>query len=373
MIYLDNAATTPIRKEVLEGYQELLKTQFANPASLHRLGQESARLLDKAREQIASFFHAKKEEVIFTSGATEANNLAIKGYAFRYQNRGKHLITTKVEHPSVLRAFEQLENFGFTCTYLPVDQSGKVRLIDLQNAMTKDTILVSIMAVNNEVGSVNDVRAIADIVHQYPKAAFHSDTTQAIGKIALPYEVIDMFVCSGHKLQGLKGSGLLIKRKKIDLLPLASGGGQEFGLRSGTNDFPKEVILAKTVRLAFEEQKEREAKVRILHDYAWTCLSSLSGIQINSPRDGSPYILNFSFLEKKASVIVEALSRAGIMVSTISACSSKKTAHSVVLEAMGKTKQIYQNSLRMSFSAENTLEEIDRTIQEIIKIMREIR
>lgn len=373
MIYLDNAATTPVRKEVLEGYQELLKTQFANPASLHRLGQESARLLDKAREQIASFFHAKKEEVIFTSGATEANNLAIKGYAFRYQNRGKHLITTQIEHPSVFRAFEQLERFGFSCTYLPVDSHGKVRLEDLEKAMTKDTILVSIMAVNNEVGSVNDMRAIADIVHQYPKAVLHSDTTQAVGKLKIPYEVIDMFVCSAHKLQGLKGSGVLIRKKKIELLPLASGGGQEFGVRSGTNDLPKEVILAKTIRLAMEEQQQHYETVCALHDYAWSLLTALPGVQINSPKDGSPYILNFSFLEKKASVIVEALSKAGIMVSTISACSSKKTAHSIVLEAMGKPKQIYQNSLRISFSAQNTGEEIQYVVQEIEKIMHAIR
>lgn len=372
-MYLDHAATTPIRKEILDSYYELLNDQFANPSSLHRLGQESARLLSKARAQIASFFHRVEEEVIFTSGATEANNLAIKGYCLRYQNRGKHCITTKIEHPSVLRAFEQLEQFGFTCTYLDVDENGKVRLEDLKKAMQNDTILVSIMAVNNEVGAINDIESIAKIVHSYPKANFHSDTTQAIGKVNLNYDVIDMFVLSAHKLNGLKGSGALIKRKSIEFLPLASGGGQEFGFRSGTNDFPKEVMLAKTLRLLFQDERKNQAHVKELFLHLYDALSKIKGIRINSTKDGSPYILNFSLLEKRASVVVEALSNDNIMVSTISACSSKKTAHSVVLEAMGRTKQEYQNSIRVSFGHENTIEEIDLLIKKLQEILAKIR
>ena len=373
LIYLDHAATTPIRQEILDTYNSLLKDFFANPSSLHRLGQETSHLLLKAREQIASLFKRKAEEVIFTSGATEANNLAIKGYALRYQNRGKHLITTKVEHPSVLRTFEQLESLGFECTYLDVDNEGKVNLDDLRNAIRNDTILVSIMAVNNEVGSINDVKEIARIVHTFPKAVFHSDTTQAIGKVNISYEDIDMFVLSAHKLNGLKGSGALIKRKHIDLFPLISGGGQEFNFRSGTNDLQKEVVLAKTVRLILDEQKKHYSYVKELHDYLLESLSNNEDIVLNSPLDGSPYIVNFSFVNKKASVVVEALSKAGIMVSTISACSSKKTAHSYVLEAMGKSKQVYQNSLRVSFSHLNTKEEIDLFIKVLFETLRSIR
>lgn len=373
MIYLDHAATTPIRQEILDTYNSLLKDFFANPSSLHRLGQETSHLLLKAREQIASLFKRKAEEVIFTSGATEANNLAIKGYALRYQNRGKHLITTKVEHPSVLRTFEQLESLGFECTYLDVDNEGKVNLDELRNAIRNDTILVSIMAVNNEVGSINDVKEIARIVHTFPKVVFHSDTTQAIGKVNISYEDIDMFVLSAHKLNGLKGSGALIKRKHIDLFPLISGGGQEFNFRSGTNDLQKEVVLAKTVRLILEEQKNHYSYVKELHDYLLESLSNNEDIVLNSPLDGSPYIVNFSFVNKKASVVVEALSKAGIMVSTISACSSKKTAHSYVLEAMGKSKQVYQNSLRVSFSHLNTKEEIDLFIKVLFETLKSIR
>lgn len=373
MIYFDHAATTPIRHEILDTYNDLLNNFFANPSSLHRLGQETSHLLFIAREQIASLFKRKAEEVIFTSGATEANNLAIKGYALRYQNRGKHLITSKIEHPSVLKAFEQLEKQGFECTYLDVEENGTINLEQLKNSIRNDTILVSIMAVNNEVGSINNIKEIASIVHQYPKAVFHSDTTQAIGKIDIPYNDIDMFVLSAHKLNGLKGSGALIKRKHIELMPLLSGGGQEFDYRSGTNDFQKEVVLAKTIRLILEEQKSHYLKVKELHDYLIDLLNTNKEISLNSPIDGSPYIINFSFLSKKASVIVEALSKAGIMVSTISACSSKKTAHSYVLEAMGKSKQIYQNSLRVSFGYQNTKEEIDCFIKTLFDTINSIR
>lgn len=372
MIYFDYAATTPIRHEILDTYTDLLNNFFANPSSLHRLGQEASHMLNMAREQIASLFKRKSDEVIFTSGATEANNLAIKGYALRYQNRGKHLITSKIEHPSVLKAFEQLEKQGFECTYLDVDSYGKINIEELRKSIRNDTILVSIMAVNNEVGSINDIKEIASIVHQYPKAVFHSDTTQAIGKIDLPYSDIDMFVLSAHKLNGLKGSGALIKRKHIELLPLLSGGGQEFDYRSGTNDFQKEVVLAKTIRLALEDQKDHYSKVLELHDYILNLLKN-DEIVINSSISGSPYIINFSFLNKRASVVVEALSKTGIMVSTISACSSKKTAHSYVLEAMGKSKQIYQNSLRVSFGYQNTKEEIDYFIRVLLETINSIR
>lgn len=373
-MYLDHAATTPVRKEILDSYHELLMDQFANPSSLHRLGQETSRLLSKARAQIASYFHRVEEEVIFTSGATEANNLAIKGYCLRYQNRGKHCITTKIEHPSVLRAFEQLEEkFGFQVTYLGVDENGKVRLEDLKKSMQNDTILVSIMAVNNEVGAINDIQGIAKIVHVYPKVAFHSDTTQAIGKIDLDYDAMDMFVLSAHKLYGLKGSGALIKRKNIEFLPLNSGGGQEFGYRSGTNDFPKEVMLAKTLRLLFQDEKKNRLHVKELFLHLYNRLKEMKDVRINSTLDGSYYILNFSLLEKRASVVVEALSKDNIMVSTISACSSKKTAHSVVLEAMGRTKQEYQNSIRVSFGHENTIEEIDIFVEKLQEILKTIR
>ncbi len=372
-MYLDHAATTPIRQEILDSYYQLLQDKYANPSSIHRLGQESANILLKAREQIARFFHREAEEIIFTSGATEANNLAIKGYALRYKNRGRHLITSVVEHPSVLEAFKQLEQNGYRVTYLPVDHQGMIRLEDLKKAIDDETILVSIMAVNNEVGAINDLQGIAQIVHQYPKAVFHSDTTQAIGKIELPYDQIDMFVLSAHKLYGLKGSGALIKNKRIDLLPLASGGGQEYGYRSGTNDFPKEVMLAKTIRLLFANYEAERKHVENLFKMTYDALKDLDEITLNSGFNGSPFILNFSLKTKKASVVVEALSNLNIMVSTLSACSSKKTAYSSVLYAMGKDKHEYSNSIRLSFGKDNTVEEITFFIENLKRIIQEIK
>lgn len=375
MIYFDNAATTFVNPNVLDSYNELLKTMFMNTSSVHQGGQQSARLLLKAREQIASLFALNSNEIIFTSGSTESNNMAIKGVCLQYQNRGKHIITSAVEHPSVMNTCLQLRDyFGFELTILPVNEKGEVAPDSLRQAMKDTTILVSIMAVNNEVGAINDVATLADIVHQYPKAFFHCDTTQAIGKIDLPFDKIDMFVLSAHKLHGLKGSGALIKKKNIELLPLLSGGGQEFGYRSGTNDFPKEVILAKTLRLALESKNANNEYVNKLWTYAYEQFEAMADdIVINSSKNGSPYILNVSLLKKKSSVVVEALSNKGIMVSTTSACSSKKEPHSLVLEAMGKSSTVYSNSLRLSFDISNTIEELDTFFKVLKDILNDVK
>ncbi|MCF0117054.1 MAG: cysteine desulfurase [Bacilli bacterium] len=374
MIYLDNAATTNTDKVILDSYYNLVNKMFMNTSSLHAGGVESARLLQLAREQIGDLFKVNSSEVIFTSGATESNNLAIKGVAFKYKNRGKHLITTAVEHPSVLNTFKQLrDEFGFDLTILPVNANGTLEPNTLKANMRDDTILVSIMAVNNEVGSINDLSSLADIVHSNPKTFFHSDTTQSIGKMDIDYSKIDLFVLSSHKLYGLKGSGVLIKKKNVELMPLLCGGGQEYNYRSGTNDFQKEVILAKTLRLALEEKQKNYDHAVELFDYAFSHLSKMKNISINSSKGQSPFILNFSLLENKSSVVVEALSKEGIMVSTTSACSSKKEPHSLVLEAMGKSPREYSNSIRISFGKYNTKEEIDIFISTLDKILHDVR
>lgn len=376
MIYLDNAATTKVDDVILQSYCDLTNKLFMNTSSVHQGGVESAKLLTKAREQIASLFGVNANEIIFTSGATESNNLAIKGIAFQYQNRGKHLITSAVEHPSVLNTFFQLRDyFGFDLTVLPVNSEGKVEPKTLEENMRNDTILVSIMAVNNEVGCINDLDSLADIVHKYPKCFFHSDTTQAIGKIPyIPYDKLDLFVLSAHKIHGLKGSGVLVKKKNIELLPLLSGGGQEFGIRSGTNDFQKEVILAKTLRLALEAQSKDYEIAKTLFDYAYDEFTKLSDeVVINSKKGESPFILNISFINKKSSVIVEGLSSKSIMVSTTSACSSKKEAYSSVLKAMGKSKQEYSNSLRLSFDRYNTITELSIFFNELKILLNNLK
>ena len=375
LIYFDNAATTSVNSEVLNSFNELCVKYYGNAASNHKYGQDSSRLLNMAREQILKLFNLDNTyQVIFTSGATESNNIAIKGVALAYQNRGKHLITSSVEHPSVLNAFKQLEEeFGFSLTILPVNERGCVNLDYLKKAMQNDTILVSIMHVNNEVGSVNDIEKMSEIIHQYPKCFFHSDTTQGITKLPLNYKTLDMFIASSHKLHGLKGSGMLIIKKNIRPLPLFSGGGQEDNIRSGTNDVPRDVVLAKTLRLELEKANNNYQHIKEINSYLKNELNKIDEVTINSPDSASPYILNFSLMKHKASVVVEALSLQDIMVSTISACSSKKNEKSHVLTAMSKDMTIASNSIRLSFDEENTMEEAKQFITKFKQILNELR
>ena len=373
IIYLDNAATTVANNEVLDAYNKAKKLYFANPSSIHIPGQEASRMLEKAREQILSILDVKDDELIFTSGATEANNLAIKGYCLKYQNRGKHIIVSEIEHPSVLECAKQLEQyFGFEVTYLPVTKDGVISVEILQKAIRKDTILVSIMAVNNEIGTINPIHEIANLLSKYPLIAFHVDVTQGIGKVKLPYKDMDMFSFSGHKIHGLNSSGALIKKKKIELLPLMSGGGQENNLRSGTNDVALAVSLAKALRLENEKIDENYAKIstisKYLKDYI---LAHKDQFELNS--SDNPYIVNFSLLNKKASVVVEALSSRGIMVSSTSACKAKEEPISYVVKALGKNDTISHNTIRVSLSYENTLEDVKKFIKELENILKEIK
>lgn len=373
IIYFDNAATTVANSEVLETYVKAKTSYFANPSSIHSLGQQANRLLDKAREQIIDLLKTPNHEVIFTSGATESINLAIKGYALKYQNRGKHIISTNVEHPAVKESLEQLkEQFGFEITYLKVNEKGELSLKDLESSIRKDTILVSVMAVNNETGVIFPIKEIASIVHKHPTVIFHSDVTQAIGKIDLPYQDIDLFSFSGHKIHGLNSSGALIKNKRIELLPVTSGGGQENGFRSGTSDVALDASLAKALRLAISSLKENYQKVALLQGKLMKyLLNNPSLYHINS--SDNPYIVNFSTLTKKASVVVEALSNEGIMVSSTSACHAHKEPISEVVLAMSDNLSLAKNTIRISFDASNTLEEVDVLINKLANIIGEIK
>ena len=373
IIYLDNAATTIVNSEVLDAYVQAKRLYFANPSSIHIPGQEANRMLEKAREQILNVLDVKDYELIFTSGATEANNLAIKGYCLKHQNRGKHLIVSQIEHPSVLECAKQLEEeFGFEVTYLPVNKSGVIEIETLKNAIKKDTILVSIMAVNNEIGTVNPIHNIHNLLSDYKTIAFHIDATQAIGKIKIPYNEVDMFSFSGHKIHGLNSCGALIKAKKIGLLPVLSGGGQENNLRSGTNDVALAVALAKSVRLENEKMDENYKKISAISQYLKDYILSRPDLfELNS--GDNPYIVNFSTLTKKASVIVEALSTRGVMVSSTSACHAKDEPISYVVKALGKNDQIAHNTIRVSLSYDNTLDEIKEFINTLENIIEEIK
>lgn len=374
IIYLDNASTSKVNPEVLESYNQITLKYFANASSIHKLGQESNRLLEKSREQILKLFNLSHHEVIFTSGATEANNLAIKGYAFANKGRGNHIITSATEHPSVLNTVKQLENYGFEITILPVNKNGVVEVNSLKEAIKDNTILVSIMSVNNETGAINPIKEIAELLKSYPKIAFHVDMTQAIGKVDIPLENIDMFSFAGHKIHGLLGSGALIKEKKIILEPQNNGGGQENNLRSGTNTVALSASLAKALRLAINKQKENYQKVSSLRDYLINYLKDNPDLySLNSFSLDNPYIVNFSTLNHKASVIVEALSNKGIMVSSLSACHSKNEDYSYVVYAMNQDMKLAHNTIRVSFSNENNVDDVNALIRALKIITKEIK
>ena len=375
LIYFDNAATTKVNPEVLLAYTKVCETTFANASSVHFEGQKANRLLDKARDLILSSFHLQNShQVIFTSGATEANNLAIKGFALKYKNRGNHIIVSAIEHASVLEVTKQLrDEFDFEVTYLPVDEHGNIDIADLVNAIKDETILVSIMAVNNEIGVINEIEEIALLLKSYPKIVFHVDATQAIGKINLNFANVDMFSYSGHKMHGLKGTGALIKAKKIELLPVISGGGQEDNFRSGTNDVAGAVSLAKATNLAMNDLEKNKAKITAISYFFYEYLEQNPDLyEINSTKD-NPYIINFSLKSKKASVVVEGLSNKNIMVSSISACHSRKEAYSHVVMAMGKGDLLSHNTVRISIDSDNTIEEAKTLIKELDALVRGIK
>ena len=374
IIYLDNAATSKVDQEVLDSYNQITTKYFANPSSIHHLGQEANRLLEKSREQILKLLSLSHHEVIFTSGATEANNLAIKGYAYANRGRGNHIITTATEHPSVLNAMKALEEDGFKLTILPVNDKGQIEVNSLSAVINDETILVSVMAVNNETGAVNPIREVGEIVKKYPKIALHVDMVQAIGKVEIPLENVDMISIAGHKIHGLLGSGVLIKEKKIILKPLLNGGGQENNLRSGTNTLALSASLAKALRLAIDHQKENYEHVKSLADFLLDYLKdNQDKYVINSSCKDNPYIVNFSLKKHKASVVVEALSNRNIMVSSLSACHSKGEDYSYVVYAMNKDMCLAHNTIRVSFSYENTLEEVKTFTKELTSIIKEIK
>lgn len=374
MIYLDSAATTPIDDAVFLTYTSLLKDYFANPSSIHHLGRDAHFLLEKARKQCLALLGTPKHQLVFTSGATEANNLAIKGIAFAYQKRGKHLITSIGEHPSVLEPLYQLrDSFGFDLTVLPLDASGCISLNDLRNALRKDTILVSIMHVNNETGSIHPLKAIKDVLKTYPHVFFHSDVTQSIGKMPVPFPLLDAFTFSAHKIHGLKGSGALVVKNAITLLPLMAGGGQEFGLRSGTHHFAADVVLAKTLRLAFERLVRYQTHLEDLSRQLKAAFNQWPELTMNSPETAIPQIINVSLHKHKASVFVEALSSKKIYLASVAACSSKDQSYSRTVYAMTHDDDRAANTLRISLSHLNDAAEIDIFLKEFSALLKEIK
>ncbi|WP_409251645.1 cysteine desulfurase family protein [Bacillus sp. SCS-153A] len=362
MIYFDNSATTKPYKEVLDTFLKVNEDYFANPSSIHALGGKVETLIGKSRKQVANLLNIKETEVFFTSGGTESNNLALKGTALQYRKRGRHIITTMIEHPSITETCEQLKELGFDITYLPVDSQGKVQVEEVLNALRDDTILVSIMHVNNEVGSIQPVAEIGNALKAYPKVIFHVDHIQGIGKVPLSFHEagIDLCSISGHKIHGLKGTGMLYIKEGLEISPLLSGGEQERKIRSGTENTGGIVSFAKALRLHFEKGRKELDRIQKLNTYLRNKLSKLEGITIHSPEAGSaPHIVNFSVSDIRGEIFVHALEDFNIYVSTTSACSSKKNVPSRTLQGMGINETLLNTSVRVSFSFENTENEVD--------------
>ena len=375
MIYLDYVATTPLRPEVLSTYNNLLEKYFFNADSMYDKGIEVNRLMEHSRKLISEMLKVKEDELIFTSCGSESNNLAIKGVAFQYQNRGKHIITTAIEHSSVYETCKELEKtFGFEVTYLKVDQKGRISLQELQDSIRDDTILVSIMYVNNEIGVINPIEEIKQIVKKYDKIKLHFDMVQALGKLPIDLTDVDLASFSAHKIYGLKGSGLLFKRRSTTIVPLINGGQQEFGMRGGTSNACSNIVFAKTLRLALENFDNKAKPIKMINSYARKCLNQIEGVIINSDETCCiSSILNFSCPGYKPEVILHDLESEEIYLSTRSACSSKSENISRIMAQLNLDKEIASSALRISFGEHTTIEDIDKFCYYLQESLRKLK
>lgn len=374
-VYFDNSATTKPYDEVIEAVSKGMKEYFGNPSSLHKIGMNCEKRLNEAREYFASTIKCNKEEIYFTSGGSEGNNLILKGLL----KPGHHFITTAFEHHSIISTCKQLEEKGVKVTYLDVDSEGRISLEDLEEAITKDTVLVSIMQVNNEIGVIQDIEAIGKLIKERSsRAKFHVDAVQGYGK--LPIDVnksnVDFLTVASHKIHGPKGVGFIYIKKGIILNSLISGGSQEKGIRAGTENLPGIIGFEKAAQMTFEEMESRYDKVLELKKYFVERLNKIKDIRVNGEIDGfSPYILNVSFLGVRAEVLLHLLEEQNIYVATGSACTSKSSAAhgSYVIKSLGLSNKEVESAIRFSFSYENTKEEVDYTIDVLKKSLMFLR
>jgi cysteine desulfurase len=367
MIYLDNSATTKPHPEVLKSFHEVSTRFFANPSSIHQLGGETEQLLIKSRQQAAKLLRVFEDEIIFTAGGTEGNNTAIKGIALQHQGRGKHIITTEIEHPSVYEACKSLESLGFEVTYLPVNQNGVVSVEDVAEAIRTDTILISVMHVNNEIGSIQPIKEIGQLAKKHPKLYYHVDHVQGLGKVPLSLadSGIDLCTMSGHKIHGLKGTGLLYCRRGVKLFPLFHGGEQERKIRSGTENLAGVVSFVKALRLMKEEEVNNGEILRKNHQFLIDELEKVDKVHVNSPVDSAPHIINFSVPGLKPEVMIHMLGKQGTYISTKSACSSKSLDESRIVKACGYSSERAKSALRVSLSYQNTMDELKTFLQQL--------
>ena len=377
-VYLDNSATTRCFGEVAELMTKIMCEDYGNPSSLHRKGVQAEQYIRYAKESIAKNLKVNEKEIFFTSGGTESDNLALRGCAYANCRAGRHLITTQIEHPAILQTMKQLEEEGFRVTYLPVDEKGCIRPEDLQRAITGETILVSIMHTNNEVGSLQPIEEAGALIKRMnPRILFHVDAVQGYGKFRiLPKKMhIDLLSVSGHKIHGPKGIGFLYVDEKVKIKPILFGGGQQNGLRSGTENVPAIAGLAKAIEIVYSNlDREVEELYRIKEAFV-EGVKQIPDVFVNghSGRDGAPHVVSVSFQGVRSEVLLHALEDKGVYVSAGSACSAHKPQPSATLQAMGIDKELLGSTIRFSFSVFTTMDEISYTLQclyDIIPVLR---
>ena len=362
MIYLDYSATTPVDKRVLDSFNKVCLEYPGNANSIHSLGTKSNSLINAATNQIAEILNVKPNEIIYTSGASESNNLALKGIAEKYQNRGKHIITTKYEHSSIYGPISYLQKKGFEVDFVDTDINGRVDIESLRSLITDETILVSITSVNSEIGIINPIEEIAEVLKSYPKTFFHVDMTQSIGKYKVDLSNIDLVSMSAHKIFGLKGIGMLIKKEGIMVEPIIHGGKSTTIFRSGTPALPLIVSLAKAMRLIYENMSDNFERVKSLNNKLRISLEKISNVYINSNDCCSPYVLNISVIGVKPETLVHALEQYEIYISTQTACASSTSLSKAVLELTNDEARA-NSSVRISLGYITTEEEIDKFVE----------
>lgn len=375
MIYFDNSATTKPDASVLETYIKVNEDYYFNPASPHAMGNKTEQLLEIARKQIKELLNIDQQTVVFTSGATESNNLLITGMARAKKLFGRTIITTKLEHPSVLETIRALEDEEFNIEYVTFNEDGTLNMDHFKSLLNQDVVLVSMMHVNNVMGAILPIEEIALLLKNYPKVHFHVDAVQSFGKVPLQLDGIDSLSLSGHKFHGLKGQGLLVFNQLKSIKHTVFGGGQESGFRSGTVNVPMDVALSKAMRIALEELESTRAVLYRYKERIETFAKSYPGVKVNSLQNGAPHIINLSFVGVKGEVIVNAFSKRQIMVSTTSACSSKRAKLNESLTALHVPDDAITGSIRVSLSKYTTIEEIEafeQAFQEIYKEVEEL-
>ncbi len=381
-IYLDHAATTPVRKEVLDEMIPYFSRLFGNPSGIYSLSQTSRAVLDDSRETIANVLGCSPQEVIFTSGGTESDNMAIKGVALGLKDLGNHIITTNVEHHAVLHTCKQLETMGFEITYLPVDKYGLVHLDQVEEAITERTILVSVMLANNEIGSIMPIKEISNVVKNKSselgtRVFFHTDAVQGAGYLDINVDDlgVDLMSLSGHKIYGPKGVGVLFMRKNTPYENLINGGGQERDRRSGTENVPGIIGMSKALELVQKERELLSLNAAKLRDRVISGIfDSLGDVYLNGhPTLRLPNNANFSFKNIEGEPILLGLDFENICVSSGSACSTSSLEPSHVLTAIGRSHDLARSSLRISFGKDNSIEDADKLLSSLIKLINKLR